>query len=330
MMKTRILLPSLIVLAACTQEPSPVVLTSIILSAPAPPETRAGDPDDSRITDYNLYLFNSFGMLEERVYVPARSLKLVDGKARYTTTLLKDAPYTVLAAANLGYELPFRNLEEALSYRYHLAYPDEFSQGLPMAAFLEEVTVGADGCIEVPLERLMARVELSVDRSELLSDIEFKVTEVRVGACPSSVQLVGPSKVNSREETFSLGYGKARGQVSDLNLTEAGGVSRSVNVYLLENRQGDLLDNVLTDNGKVFYDGRYNEVCSYIEIKAEYHSPTRYTLLGKYLIYRFYLGESLNNFDVCRNCWYRVTVKPRGDGLAEDSWRVDKSGLVGS
>ena len=329
-MNTRIYLSFLIVLAACTQEPSPVILSSIILSAPASAITRAGDPDDSRITDYNLYIFNSFGTLEERVYVPARSLRLTDGKVRYTTTLLKDVPYTLLAAANLGYQLPFQTLEEALSYRYHLAYPDEFSQGIPMAAFLEEVTVGDDGCIEIPLERLMARVELSVDRSELLSDIQFRVMEVRVGACPSSVQLVGPSKVSSREDCFTRGYGKARGQVNDLNLTLSGGMSRSLSVYLLENRQGDLLDNVLTDSGKVFYDGRYNEVCSYIELKAEYHSSTLHTPVGQYLIYRFYLGENLNNFDVCRNCWYQVTVKPRGDGLAEDSWRVDKSGLIDS
>lgn len=329
-MKKAFLSALLVVLAACTREPSPVVLTSLILSPPAPVQTRAGDPDDSKITDYNLYLFNSFGILEERVYVPYRSLKLTDGKVQYSTTLLRDVPYTILAVANLGYEVPLRSLEEARSFRYHLAYPDEFTQGLPMAAFLQDIRVGEAASVEVPLERLMARIELRIDRSDLLADIQFKVTEVRVGACPSSVQLVAPSKVNSREETFGLGYGKSGAQVSALNEDAGDGLSRSLSVYLLENRQGDLLDNVITDSGKVFYEAFYREVCSYIEIKAEYHSPTWHTPVGGRLIYRFYLGESLNNFDVCRNTWYRVTVRPQGDGLGEDSWRVDKSALTDS
>ena len=327
----KILLSLLVVLAACTRDyEQPLVSLAVILTPQGFCPTRAGDPDDTRITDYNLYIFNAFGVLEERVFVPYRSLKLTDGKVRYNTTLLRDVPYTILAAANLGYELPFRTLEEAREYRYHMAYPDEFTQGIPMAAFVEEVTLGDDSLLEVPLERLMARIELSIDRSQLQADVQFKVTDVRVGACPSSVQLIGPSKVNGPQETFNLGYGKTGSQVSALNEGSGAGLSRSVNVYLLENCQGDLLNSVLTDSGKVFAEGTYQSICSYIELKAEYHSPVWNTRAGDKIIYRFYLGESLNNFDVFRNTWYRITVCPKGDGLSEDSWRVNKQALTGS
>ena len=326
----KILLLLLVVLGACTREQEPLVSLALILNPQGSFATRAGDPDDTRISDYNLYIFNAFGVLEERVFVPYRSLKLVNGKVQYSTTLLRDVPYTILAAANLGYELPFRTLEEAREYRYHMAYPDEFTQGIPMAAVAENVTLGYDGVLEVPLERLMARIELSIDRSQLQADIQFKVTDVRVGACPSSVQLMGPSKVRGPQETFNLGYGKTGSQVSALNEGSGAGLSRSVNVYLLENCQGDLLNSVLTDSGKVFADGTYQDVCSYIEIKAEYHSPTRHTRAGDRIIYRFYLGENLNNFDVVRNTWYRITVCPKGDGLGEDSWRVNKEALTDS
>ena len=326
----RILLLVLAVLAACTREQEPLVSFALILTPQGSFATRAGDPDDTRITDYNLYVFNAFGVLEERVFVPRRSLKLVDGKVQYNTTLLRDVPYTILAAANLGYELPFRTLEEARDYRYHMAYPDEFTQGIPMAAFLESVTAGDDGLLEVPLERLMARIELSIDRSQLRADVQFKVTDVRVGACPSSVQLVGPSKVSGQQETFTRGYAKTGTEVSALNEGSGAGLSRSIYVYLLENCQGDLLDNVITDSGKVFADGTYQDICSYIELKAEYHSPTWHTRVGDRIIYRFYLGESLNNFDVFRNTWYRITVCPKGDGLGEDSWRVNKEALTDS
>ena len=326
----KILFSFLVVLAACTREPEPLVPIALILNPQGSFATRAGDPDDTRISDYTLYIFNAFGILEERVYVPARSLRLTGGKVRYNTTLLRDVPYTVLAAANLGYQLPFRSLEEAREYRYHLAYPDEFTQGLPMVAFLEGVTAGDDGFLELPLERLMARIELTIDRSQLQADILFKVTDVKVGACPSSARLLGPSKVSGPQETFSVGYHKTGSEVSALNEGSGAGLSRSVNVYLLENCQGDLLDNVLTDSGKVFTDGTYRDICSFIELKAEYHSPARHTRAGEKLVYRFYLGESLNNFDVLRNTWYRITVCPRGDGLSEDGWRVNKEALTGS
>lgn len=329
-MKQYLIFLFLVVLGACSREQEPTVSIALILNTQGSYATRAGDPDDIRITDYNLYIFNAFGVLEERVFVPYRSLKLVDGKVQYNTTLLRDVPYTILATANLGYELPFRTLDEAREYRYHMAYPDEFTQGIPMAAYQEGITVGDDAMLEVPLERLMARIELSIDRSQLQADVQFKVTEVRVGACPSSVQLVGPSKVSGPQETFNRGYGKTGTEVSALNEGSGAGLSRSVCVYLLENCQGDLLDNVITDSGKVFADGTYQDICSYIEIKAEYHSPTWHTRVGDRIIYRFYLGESLNNFDVFRNTWYRITVCPRGDGLSEDSWRVNKEALTGS
>lgn len=306
---------ALVVLVACTKHPDLVVNSSIVLSARDALPTRAGDPDDLRITDYNLYIFNAFGILEERVYVPARSLRLVNGQAVYNTRLLRDVPYTILAAANLGYELPFRDLAEAREYRFHLAYPDEYSQGIPMVAFTLTATVGQDGTLEVPLERLMARVELRIDRRKLNPDVRFKVTDVRVGACPSSALLIGPSKVVNREQCFSLGFGKAGGQVDNLNLDQEAGLSKSIMLYLLENCQGDLPDN-----------GAYREVCSYIEMKAEYESTSRKTAAGERLIYRFYLGEGAQNYDVCRNTWYKATVCPEGDGLSEDSWRCTFSG----
>lgn len=319
----------LLVLAACTRETEPYTTLALILKPQGTFSTRAGDPDDTRITDYNLYIFNAFGVLEERVYVPARSLKLVNGKVQYKTTLLRDVPYTLVAAANLGYELPFRTLEEAREYRYHMAYPDEYSQGLPMVTFREGMVAGDDGELEVPLERLMARVELRIDRSRLHSDIQFKVTDVRIGACPASVKLAGPSRVSGKQDTFSRGYAKAGMEVSALNEGAGDGLSRSVSVYLLENCQGNLLENVLTDSGKVFTDGTYQDICSYIEIRAEYHSPSHHTGVGDRLVYRFYLGEDRNNFDVFRNTWYHITVCPTGDGLSEDSWRVNKGALTG-
>ena len=108
----------ILVVAACTRVENPGCEVSITLLAPAP-HTRSSDPDEALITDYNLYVFNQFGLLEKRVYIPRREYS---GTApTCTVRLLKDAPYIVLAAANLGYELDFGSLEEARAYRYHMA-----------------------------------------------------------------------------------------------------------------------------------------------------------------------------------------------------------------
>jgi len=322
------ILCSLLILASCTREPASLfhdVRISLVISTQQ--ATRAIEPDQDRITDYNLLIFNSFGLLEEKVFVSGREIVTEGGTVTHNTRLLQDVPYTILAAANLGYALPCNTLEQALSYRYYMAYPDEFTPGMPMAAFIDGMIPGGGGIIEIPLKRLMARIDLSIDRRALDPDVRFTVNEVTVGGCPSSVQLFSGSKANGADQIFLKGYHIEGAQVSPLNSDMSLGISKTVSVFLLENCQGDLLEHVTTDSGKVFTDSRYGEVCSYIEIKADYHSPSWHSRPGEHLIYRFYLGENLNNFDVRRNVLYKVTVRPEGDGLKEDSWRVDKSAL---
>ena len=305
-------------LAACTREEAPVKQSiTLILSAKGTP-TRAADPDENRISDINLFIFNSFGLLEEKLYIPARSLQLKEGAVRHKTILLRDAPYTVLAAANIGYELSFRTLEEAFAYRYYMAYPDEYSRGIPMAACLEEFVPGEDPSPEIPLERLMAKVELVIDRTALSDDVSFKVTDVRVGGCPSSALLFAPSKAETAAQVFSVGFSKSGREVQALNQDASLGISRPLGVYLLENCQGE----------PEYPTGVRKEVCSYIEIKAEYHSPDWHTLPSSRLVYRFYLGEDRRDYNIFRNTLYRVTVRPEGEGLTGDSWHIDRGGLV--
>jgi len=321
------MLACLLAACACSREGEVCPVPTRILLDPGLPDTRASDPDEQLISDYNLLIFNAFGILEEKVYVPRRKLKLQDGKAVFTTSLLLDVPYSFYAVANIGYELPCRTLEDLKQYRYYMTYPDEYSQGIPMAARAENTAVGHSGTFTLPLERVMARIDLSIDRSALDDDVTFVVDEVMVGGCPSSALLFSESRANDVAETFTVGFTKSGVETHALNRDIRPGHSGTVGLYLLENCQGDLLDNVTTPSGKVFTDGRYTQICSYIEIRAQYQSPRLSSQPGSHLIYRFYLGESLNNFDVRRNTLYSITVRPEGDGLSENSWRVDKSGL---
>lgn len=326
-MKSKYMLLMLAVAFSCSRESLPKENAQVCFSL-CPPEafTKAQDPDEVLISDYNLLIYNCFGMLEEKVYVSSRAME-PQVQPQHATILLKDVPYIVLAAANLGYELPLMNLKEALSYRFHLAYPDEFGTGMPMAACLWEFTPHGNATVSVPLERLMARIDVNIDRTALDGDVRFEVTDIRIGGCASSALLFGTSKAENKEQIFLQGYLKEGHQVDALGKDAAPGISEPVSLYLLENCQGDLLENVDSDSGKVFADATYRDICSFIEIHANYHSDSWETAPGERLIYRFYLGEDRNNFDVVRNCLYKVTVRPEGSGLSEDSWRVDKGGL---
>lgn len=289
--------------AACTRVEDPGCEVSITLLAPGP-HTRSSDPDETLISDYNLYVFNQFGFLEKKVYIPRREYA---GEAPSCTVhLVKDAPYIVLAAANLGYELNFGSLEEAREYRYHMAYPDEFSQGMPMAACMETAVAWNDARIDVPLERLMSRVDLMVDRRALNEDVSIRITSVRVCNAPSSALLFDSSRVESWGHLFTEGYSKTGQAIYNLNHDTLEGISGEVPLYLLESAAGGLVQ-------------------PYIEVKADYHSSSCHTRPGESLIFRFYITE---DGEVLRNSRYPIILKPSASGLdCPDGWRLDKSAL---
>ena len=113
-----------------------------------------------------------------------------------------------------------------------------------------------------------------------------------------------------------------------MNLDYGNGASGEVSLYMLENMQGEFPGNPGSDSEKVLPDNHPGaKVCSYVELGVEYESTWRNTS-GGLLKYRFYLGESFRDADIRRNCHYHITVTPRGSGISENSWRVDKSALV--
>ena len=301
--------------------------TALVLELWGGMPTRSSLPDDRLVSDINLLIYNGEGLLEERRYLTARQFAVQEGAITVRTSLLTGAAYDVFVAANLGYALPALSREAVETYRYYLAYPDEYSQGVPMSARLDGFVPGGEAEVRIPLVRAMARIDLVLDRTKLNSDVTFLVTSVHVGNGPSSVRLFGDSKAEGATQVFQGGFSLDGRQVQALNVDEAPGVSGSVSLYLPENLQGDLLDPG-DETGKFFSEGPYGQVCSYLEIRGSYHSDTWHTRAGEPLTYRFYLGDGPGNFDVYRNTACRVTVHLEGTALDEDGWRVDKSRLV--
>lgn len=298
-------------------------VTALVLDLEDGVRTKSQLPDDQLVSDINLLIYNENGLLEEKRFFSRRQW---DGR-QLKTALLTEAPYDIFVCANLGYALPDLSREAMETYRYHLAYPDEYGQGIPMCARLDGYTSHGASSVHLSLVRTMARIDLSLDRSLLNADVSFLVTDVRIGGCPSSVRLFGDSKAESTAQVFAGGFSLTGRQVQPLNIEQTFGRSGTVSLYLLENLQGDLLETG-KEVEKVLGENRLAEVCSYLEIRGSYHSDTWHTRPGEPLVYRFYLGDGPGNFDVCRNTACRVTVHLEGDALSENSWRVDQSALL--
>lgn len=281
---------------------------------------KSADPGPDVINDLNIFIINKEGIVEDHRYIR--------NSVSYSTRLIKGLEYTAVAFANFGYDVKGFDTYDALKkYRYHIAYPDEYSRGMPMCGKVENINL-KDKKIEVKLERLMSRISLRIDRSGLDKGIEFNVMSVSIGNCPRSVCPLTKSRAENNMDVFKTGFMKSFGEADALNMDKSPGLSGEVCLYMLENMNGDLLPEAETDRDKMLdKNPAMSEVCSYIELRAEYKSKEFISRPEEYLVYRFYLGHGKGNFDIIRNCSYRFTVRPEGNGLSEDSWRVDKSGL---
>jgi hypothetical protein len=255
---------------------------------------KSEDPEESLISDVNLFIFNSQGVLDERRYFSGNELKGI--------RLIKGAEYTVYACVNLGFGIDdITDEEELKGRRYYMAYPDEYRMGMPMTGVVSGLRVEEDMDFTVPVTRMMARVSVSIDKSGLDEGVMFDVRSMRVGNCPNSACLYSYSKALGDRDVFANGFSKSDDIYGEVSL------------YLMENMQGDDLSGL----------------CSYVELKVDYESDMYMCTRESYLLYRFYIRDADGSYNVRRNRHYHVTVRPVGDGLGtDDGWRVDTSHLM--
>lgn len=280
---------------------------------------RSTGPDEDKITDISLMIFDESGNAEDCIWMS-------DGQKSCTTDLVVNKKYTFCACANFGHQVYADHIDELQEITYHMAYPDEYREGIPMAA-TKELSITADCVIEIELQRLMARIGIRMNRARLDDDVEMNVRSVRIGNCPRYIKPFTNSRIENEDDAFPTGFLLNDTQTADLNYNIAKRLSKEVSLYMFENMQGRADFHMNNDSEKVFdKDDPRSRICSFIEMEIEYLSDEKASG-EKGLIYRFYLGEDRNSFNVSRNTYYHITVTPENDGLSEDSWRVDKSGL---
>lgn len=285
------------------------------------------NPEEGKISDINLIIFDEDGDVEYRRYLSSRELSGTNGALSIDVKLLRGLKTSIFCCANIGYELTsVKSLKDLSECRYSLAYPDEIKMGIPMSAFVQKVWGMKEKEITLPLKRMMSKVSISLDRSQLDNDVRIYARKVIIGNCPRSVSIIGPSSALNSRDIFDLGFTRTGSELDALNRDAYSGVSEEISLYMLENMNGDLLDDTVDDSGKILNDSHAG-VCSYIELHIEYISDSYHTKPSEYLKYRFYLGENNYNFDIERNCHYHYAIQFYGDGLGTTGWRLDKSAL---
>ena len=281
---------------------------------------KAMDPDENMISDVSIMIFDERGEAEECLWLP-------NGETSTEIPLVLGKTYSFRACANFGYRTFADHISELDETVFYMAYPDEYSKGMPMYACADGIRIGDDTSVSLKMKRLMAKISLRMDRRKLSDGVEMNIVGVRIGNCPKSVKVFGTNAVSNHDQCFGIGFSRNDAQTAVLNTLTKDDLSGTVSLYMLENMQGDMPESPASDSEKVFDEQDHRrDVCSYIEMDIEYLSYEKYS--ESPLVYRFYLGDSRTNLDVERNCHYRITVCPEDDGLNGDGWRVDKSGLT--
>lgn len=283
--------------------------------------TKVFQSEDSAVLDLNLLFFHN----DEIEYRMWTTVPVSEGNVILDIPLVKGRKYTVYALANYGKRLEVDNLDMLKGMNLEIGSPYISDRGCLMSA-MTEVEISS-GSIELELCRMMAKVSININRGKLSEDVVMNVRRIGIGNCPKYIKAVGESRMENRFDRFAEGYCLNGAECRNLNISGQGGKSGEVSLYVLENMQGDFPHSIGEDEEKVMEeDDPLYEICSYIEIELEYRSSWHYST-DRNLIYRFYLGEGLNDLNVERNCHYHITVTPEDDGLSGSGWRVDKTGI---
>ena len=269
--------------------------------------------DEDLIRDIQVVVTSEDGTVHDILYSDTAS------DLQFTGT--SGSLYRLWAAANLGGKVEVGCLEDFTQGIRSVSRAGIAASGIPMYS---------DGCCEIrvgegenlaviPLRRMMARIDFSIDKRLLDYPGSFRVNSVRI--CSPVSSFTPFTEAIGREHEGQPGYDFDSASEDDISRLNSGG---TVRLYAFENMQGTLLPGNTDPWKKVpsSIDGA-GPYCTYIEVVCDYGTDTE---TGSGITYRMYLGEdATTNFDVRRNTVYRLTLEPTEEEIHGDrgSWKVE-------
>lgn len=289
-----------------------VPAASLVTFVPSVAEAKSSiSPSEDAISNINVYAFRN-GVLVAEEYVRSHSDVWLELPAGYS--------YNIYSVANMGRRnAPASEEEFVANLQYAVSAISDLQGPVPMSCFKADVHVGlTTQTVTLEMERLVAKLVLSVERSALLKGLQIRSARMCQSASvvrPFKWFGRGGSRAESNRETIDGDYATS----SDLELLNSG---EEVVFYALENCQGVLLP----DNDDPFMkepsmiDGK-QDVCTYLEILCSFDGTG---LLGGDVCYRIYAGlDDCTSFDVPGNACINVSLTLTDDGLKAVSWKVD-------
>ena len=232
--------------------------------------------------------------------------------------------YEILAVANTpGLSAP-ATLQEALSSLKCTAdgIGGWNSTGIPMAARRSVTVTPSTSVVVLPVERLVAKVNLKV-RTSLLQHGSIQFSSIAVRQMNRVCGLFSPAKAGVADGVVDGDLASP----SDLEAVNADKNGYATSFYLLENLQGDLLPGNTDPDQKipssVSARGFNPDLCTYIEILGTYSDNSGY-LTGLPLTARLFLGsDPCVNFDIVRNNQYDIDLTITDEGCLRADWKID-------
>ncbi len=279
---------------------------------------------DNAVKSVLVYLVDPDGHWK-KAYSASGSSGLADKKF----TILADGStyYDIYALVNMGEA----NFTPASPQNWVYTLPENFSSlnstGLPMCGSARinasEIVAGGTTSKTLTLRRLMSKVNITVNKSGMLS-----------GASDGSALAGGSLKLRQVSKVlrpFAAEADRRAQSASEMysadtdwhNFTGGSGkdvIDSGVTLYIPENRQGT--GSGTTQAGKTPASGR-EALATYLEYTAT-KSGSSDGVSGN-LTYKAYLGENeLNDFNVIGDKVYTATLSLSWNGMWEASWRVSQ------
>ena len=267
---------------------------------------------ETAVTNLNLFVYYD-GKLETSSYI--------ESPTSFSMSLVKGRTYNMYALANMGkVTAPFKE-EEIKSYQYSISKVTDIKLAFPMCWSLADKTISGSGPrININLERMVSRINFSIDSSELE---DFTVTAVRLRqAALKMYPFFDNGSEGSRVSNLSeVGDGDWASS-SDLTKLNAG---QKIWFYALENCQGVLLPGNKSAESKIPSEIPYgSELCTYLEMTASYSGEYEgVPVSSDNVVYRFYIGnDNCSDFNVRRNNSVDISLTVTRDRIFDESWKV--------
>ena len=267
---------------------------------------------ETAVTNLNLFVYYD-GKLETSSYI--------ESPTSFSMSLVKGRTYNMYALANMGrVSAPFTE-DEMKEYQYSISKVTDIKLAFPMCWNLADKTISGSGPrVNINLERMVSRINFSIDSSELE---DFTVTAVRLRqAALQMYPFFDNGSEGSRASNLSeVGDGDWASS-SDLTKLNAG---QKIWFYALENCQGVLLPGNKSAESKIPSEIPYgSELCTYLEMTASYSGEYEgVPVSSDNVVYRFYIGnDNCSDFNVRRNNSVDISLTVTRDRIFDESWKV--------